>query len=67
MPTTDTSSGTRSPRSRAALSTPIAISSEAQKIAVGGSSNKFDENGRLTDEAAVKFLKAKMEALRAAI
>jgi chromate reductase len=37
------------------------------EVAVGGSSNKFDESGRLTDEAAVKFLKAKMDALRAAI
>lgn len=37
------------------------------EVAVGNSSKKFDENGRLTDEAALKFLGQKMEALRAAI
>ena len=39
----------------------------APEVAVGNSGEKFDENGRLKDEAAEKFLKKKMEALRAAI
>ncbi|MCL5777020.1 NAD(P)H-dependent oxidoreductase [Limibaculum sp. FT325] len=39
----------------------------APEVSVGNSSKKFDADGRLTDEAAEKFLRQKMEALRAAI
>ncbi|MBK0400689.1 NAD(P)H-dependent oxidoreductase [Limibaculum sp. M0105] len=39
----------------------------APEVSVGNSSKKFDDAGRLTDEAAEKFLRQKMEALRAAI
>ena len=37
------------------------------EVTVGRSTEKFDADGRLTDEAALKFLRQKMEALRAAV
>lgn len=39
----------------------------APEVSVGNSASKFDADGRLTDEAALKFLGQKMAALRAAI
>ena len=37
------------------------------EVTVGQAASKFGEDGRLADEAALKFLAQKMEALRAAV
>ena len=40
---------------------------QGPEVLVGGSSNEFDENGKLTGETYVKFLTELMDELRAAI